>query len=94
MMIQHTHCYSFQELKDLKMKADQIKRLMERGYRVKVLSFISLNYFLIIDFLNFLFLLMGFKEFPLNYHFFLLLFWGGWGGGWLFGKVSRAQEVI
>lgn len=41
-MLEHT-CYSFQELKDLKMKAEQIKRLMERGYRVKVLSFISLN---------------------------------------------------
>lgn len=35
--------YYFQELKDLKMKAEQVKRLMERGYRVKVLSFISLQ---------------------------------------------------
>lgn len=37
MMLEHTYCYSLQELKDLKMKADQIIRLMERGYRVKVL---------------------------------------------------------
>lgn len=42
-------CYScFQESKDLKMKADMVRKLMEKGYRVKVLTFrmsYSSNYF-------------------------------------------------
>lgn len=32
----------FQELKDLKTKAEMVKNLMEKGYRVKVLFFLGL----------------------------------------------------
>lgn len=53
------HCF-FQEQKDLQMKADMVTRLMERGYRVKVVSFPSfkdeilnivfLIYFFVVDY--------------------------------------------
>ena len=41
-MLNHIY-FCFQEAKDLKMKADMVKRLMDRGYRVKVLSSASRN---------------------------------------------------
>lgn len=53
------YLYCLQEEKDLRMKADMVKRLMERGYRVKVLFFHLTKWLIISVLFSFLFLFRG-----------------------------------